>query len=344
MKYTTLPDADIKVSKICLGTMTWGEQNNQDEAFEQMTYAFQQGVNFWDTAEIYSVPINPNTQGSTETMIGNWLHKNGKRDKIVLATKAAGPGPQHLRQGPNFTKAHLTEALEGSLRRLQTDYVDVYQLHWPERHVPKFGQVFYEHKPEVKHEAFQSVLETLQGFIQQGKVRKIGISNETPWGMMKWITEAEKNNLPKIATIQNAYSLMNRVFESGHAEICYREKIGLLAYSPLAGGLLSGKYQNNAKPVGSRFTLFPDYFPRYSHQNVFKAVEKYSALAKENGLTPTQLALAFVNSKAFVTSNIIGATKMEQLKEDIDSINITLTEEVLNEIDLIHFQYQNPAP
>ncbi len=344
MKYTKLPNTDIEVSKICLGTMTWGEQNTQEEAFEQMDYALAQGVNFWDTAEMYAVPVKAETQGSTETMIGNWFQKTGKRKEVILASKAAGPGPAHLRGGPNFSKEHLTEALEGSLKRLQTDYIDLYQLHWPERHSPKFGGLNYEHKPEVGFEPFDAVLDTLKGFIKEGKIRHIGISNETPWGMMKWITEAEKHGLPKISTIQNPYSLINRVFEIGNSEICLRENVGLLAYSPLGGGLLSGKYKGGAQPEDSRYTLYPNYFSRYAHPNTMKAIDRYVDLALDHHMTPTQMALAFVNSRDFVTSNIIGATTMTQLKENIDSVNIQLSEKVLNEIDAIHFDYPNPAP
>ncbi len=344
MKYSKLPNTEIEVSKICLGTMTWGQQNSEKEGFEQMDYAVERGVNFFDTAEMYSVPMSPETQSSTETIIGKWLQKYNAREKIILATKAAGPGPKHIRNSPNFTKEHLTEALHNSLTRLQTDYIDLYQLHWPERHSPRFGGLNYEHKESVTFEPFNKVLETLNGFIKEGKVRHIGISNETPWGMMKWISEAEKNNLPKISTIQNPYSLINRVFELGNSEICHRENIGLLAYSPLGGGLLSGKYENGANPKGSRYQLFPNYFGRYAHPNTRKAVQKYIELARQNDLTPTQMSLAFVNERPFLTSNIIGATTMEQLKENIDSISISLSSEVEKEIEQIHLEYPNPAP
>ncbi len=344
MKYSNLPQTDIKVSKICLGTMTWGQQNTEEEAFEQMNYAVSQGINFFDTAELYSVPMSPETQGSTERIIGNWFQKNGNREEIILASKAAGPGPSHIRQGPKFTKDHLQKALKESLKRLQTDYIDLYQLHWPERHTPRFGGLNYEHKPEVTFESFQSVLETLDEFVKAGKVRYIGISNETPWGFMKWIDTAENQNLPKVKTIQNPYSLINRVFEIGNSEICLREEVGLLAYSPLGGGLLSGKYIGGKNPEGSRYQLYPNYFGRYAHPNTNKAVEAYTELAQQNGLDPAQMALAFVNDRDFVCANIIGATTMPQLKSNIDSINLKISEDVLKEIERIHFEYPNPAP
>lgn len=344
MKYSILPNSEIEVSKICLGTMTWGQQNNEEEAFAQMDYALEKGVNFFDTAELYSVPARAETQGSTERIIGNWFQKRGNRSEIILASKASGPGPKHIRQGPNFSKSHLEEALHQSLSRLQTDYLDLYQLHWPERHSPRFGELNYEHKEEVEYEDFQVVLETLHGFVKQGKVRHIGISNETPWGSMKWIQTAEQNDLPPISTIQNPYSLLNRVFEIGNSEVCLRENMGLLAYSPLGGGLLSGKYRNGTKPENSRYALYPNYFGRYAHPNTIKATNAYVDLALENGISPTQMALAFVNTRNFLTSNIIGATTIDQLKENIASIEIELSEKILNEIDAIHFDFPNPAP
>ncbi|MCB9203144.1 MAG: aldo/keto reductase [Flavobacteriales bacterium] len=344
MIYSKLPQTDIEVSKICLGTMTFGEQNTQEEAFEQMDYAVSQGINFFDTAELYSVPVLPETYGDTEKIIGNWLKERNNREKIVLASKAVGPGNKHIRGGGRFTREHLEQALDGSLKRLQTDYIDLYQLHWPERHTPRFGGLNYEHKPEIEFTPFEEVLEVLQEFINKGKVRAIGISNETPWGMMKFIECAENNMKQRISTIQNPYSLINRVFEIGNSEICHRENVGLLAYSPLGGGLLSGKYIDNQRPEKSRYTLFPNYFKRYQHENTQKAVEEYTKLANELSIPPSKLALAFINTRDFLTSNIIGATKMSQLKENISSIDVEITKDIEEKINEIHFNFPNPAP
>lgn len=343
MKYTNLPQTNIEVSKICLGTMTWGNQNTTEDAFEQMNYAVEQGINFFDTAELYAVPMSPETYGFTEKFIGKWFKKTGKRNEIILATKACGPGPKHIRNSPKFTNEQLTQALNQSLERLQTEYIDLYQLHWPERDTPRFGILNYEHS-EKEFENLQSVLETLQYFIKSGKVRHIGISNETPWGMMKYLQLAEKYDLPKYITIQNPYSLINRVFEIGHSEICHRENVGLLAYSPLGGGMLSGKYRNGNRPEGTRYNLFPNYFGRYNHENTTLAMEEYCKLAEKHNLTPTQFSLAFVNTRPFLTSTIIGATSMEQLKENIATIDIDFTSEMKREADKINLKYQNPAP
>lgn len=347
MIYNSLGNTDIQVSRICLGTMTWGEQNTQSEAFEQMDYALDQGVNFWDTAELYSVPPRAETYGATETMIGNWFAKNGRRDDVVLASKIAGPmGPaSHIRDGQGrFNREQITQALEASLKRLQTDYLDLYQLHWPERPTNYFGKLNYEWTDEPQDlTPFEETLEVLTEFVKQGKIRQIGLSNETAWGAMKFLQIAEAKGLQKIVTVQNPYSLLNRSYEVGLAEVSRHEGIGLMAYSPLGFGVLSGKYLNGAKPEGSRLALFPNY-DRYMGANAVKATELYAALAKGNGLTPTQLALAFVNSRPFLSANIIGATSMEQLKENIDSINITLDEETLYQIERIHAQYTIPAP
>ncbi|BBN60096.1 NADP(H)-dependent aldo-keto reductase [Hydrogenovibrio marinus] len=347
MIYNSLGNTDIQVSRICLGTMTWGEQNTQSEAFEQMDYALNQGVNFWDTAELYSVPPRAETYGATEIMIGNWFAKNGRRDDVVLASKIAGPmGPaSHIRDGQGrFNREQITQALEASLKRLQTDYLDLYQLHWPERPTNYFGKLNYEWVDEPQNlTSFEETLEVLTEFVKQGKIRQIGLSNETAWGAMKFLQIAEAKGLQKIVTVQNPYSLLNRSYEVGLAEVSRHEGIGLLAYSPLGFGALSGKYLNGAKPEGSRLALFPNY-DRYMGANAVRATELYAALAKGNGLTPTQLALAFVNSRPFLSANIIGATSMEQLKENIDSINITLDDEVLYQIERIHAQYTIPAP
>lgn len=347
MIYNNLGHSDIQVSRICLGTMTWGEQNTQTEAFEQMDYALDQGVNFWDTAELYSVPPRAETYGATETMIGNWFAKNGRRQDVVLASKIAGPmGPaSHIRDGKGrFNREQITQALEASLKRLQTDYLDLYQLHWPERPTNYFGKLNYEWQEEPKDLTdFEETLEVLTEFVKQGKIRQIGLSNETAWGTMKFLQIAEAKGLQKIVTVQNPYSLLNRSYEVGLAEVSRHEGVGLLAYSPLGFGVLSGKYLNNQHPEGARLTLFPNY-DRYMGNNAVKSTELYAALAKGNGLTPTQLALAFVNSRPFVSANIIGATSMEQLKENIDSINVTLDEETLHQIERIHAQYTIPSP
>ena len=346
MEYNIIPNTDLSISKICLGTMTWGEQNTETQAHEQLDFAMNHAINFIDTAEMYAIPAKPHTQGLTETYIGNWLHKRGKRDDLVITSKAAGPGKQvqHIRSGPKFNKAHLTEALENSLKRLQTDYIDVYQLHWPERPTNFFGPLGYKHKSDDAVTDFKATLETLQSFIQEGKIRYIGLSNETPWGVMQYLKFAEMYQLPKVITIQNPYSLINRTFEIGLSEIAIREQVGLLAYSPLGGGLLSDKYLNGRKPDGVRYALFPNYFFRYNHPNTLKAVEKYGALARCIGMPLAQMALAFVNSRDFLTANIIGATNLQQLKENIDSINIHLSEDVLKEIEAIHLELPNPAP
>ncbi len=345
MIYSQLGNTDIKVSKICLGTMTWGEQNTENEAHEQLNYAISKGVNFIDTAEMYSVPAKAETYGATETIIGNWLQKRGKRDDLIIATKAAGKSAfvKHIRNIPNFSKAHLTEALHGSLKRLKTDYIDLYQLHWPERPANFFGQFNYKHLSDDIGTSFEEILETLNNFIKDGKIRHFGISNETPWGMHKYLQLSASKNLPRVASIQNSYSLMNRGFEVGLSEMAIREKVGLLAYSPLAFGVLTGKYLNGQHPPKARLSLFPQ-FARYGNSIALKATEKYVDLAKEYSLTPSELALAFVNSRPFLTSNIIGATSMQQLKENINSINIQLSEEILNKIEGIHTQIPNPAP
>lgn len=345
MEYNYLGKTDLKVSKICLGTMTWGQQNTELEGHEQLDYAIGRDINFIDTAEMYSVPANPNTYGSTEKIIGTWINKRKNRSEIVLATKAAGKAEwlKHIRNTPNFSKKQLTEALENSLKRLQTDYIDLYQLHWPERPTNFFGVLDYIHKSEDIGTPFEEILETLQSFIGEGKIRHFGISNETPYGMHQYLLQAEKRDLPRVVSIQNPYSLINRTFEIGLSEMAIREKVGLLAYSPLAFGVLSGKYLNGQKPENARITLFPN-FSRYNDELSTKATQRYVDLALSHGLTPTQMALAFVNQRDFVTSNIIGATTMAQLKENIDSIDIKLSESILKEIDIIHHQIPNPAP
>jgi len=343
MKYTTLPNTDIKVSKICLGTMTWGQQNTEEEGHEQMDYALEQGVNFFDTAELYPIPAKGETYGRTEKYIGTWFKKTGNREKIILASKIAGSGAYtaHIRN-TGFSKTGITEAIHNSLDRLKTDYIDLYQLHWPERPVNCFGIRDYPYQSTTQWEDnFSEILETLDGFIKSGKIRHIGLSNESPWGTMRYLKESEDKNLPRPITIQNAYSLLHRVFEAGLSEISLQENIGLLAFSPLGFGVLSGKYLNDT-PKDARITLFPNY-SRYSSPESTTAVKKYLAIAQKNGLTLAELSLAFVNQLPFVTSNIIGATKMSQLKENINSIHIELSVEIINEINAVHAIMPNPA-
>lgn len=345
MKYTTLPNTNIKVSKICLGTMTWGNQNTQEEGFSQMDYALDKGVNFFDTAEMYAVPASPETYGSTETIIGNWFAKTGNRDKVILASKIAGNGDYtaHIRSN-GFAPEAIKEAIHNSLKRLQTDYIDLYQLHWPERKTNFFSVRDYKHDPNDSWEDnFNEILHTLDSFIKEGKIRHIGISNEKAWGTMRYLEESKINNLPKMITIQNPYSLLNRTFEGDLAEVSIRENIGLLPYSPLAFGVLSGKYIKGTAADNARLKLFPQ-FARYSSGQSEVATKAYLKIAEDNGLTLTQMSLAFVNQQPFVTSNIIGATNLEQLNENIESINVTLSDEVMAEINALHNVIPNPAP
>ena len=344
MKYTVIPNTSIKVSKICLGTMTFGNQNTEAEAHEQMDYALSMGVNFFDTAEMYAVPPSAKTQGKTEQFIGSWFRNSGNRDKVVLATKITGPtrGMDWIREDLSFSKSNLTIAVNNSLKRLQTDYIDLYQLHWPERNVNIFSQRNYNHDFEEKWEDnFNEILHSLDGFIKEGKIRHVGLSNETPYGTMRFIEESKKN-LPRMLTVQNPYSLLNRTYEYGMSEVSMRENIGLLAYSPLGFGILSGKYLSNP-PADGRVSMFPRY-SRYSSDQSTSAVKMYNELAKKYDISLAQMSLAFINQQPFVTSNIIGATKMTQLKENIDSINVVLTDEIVREINAIHELIPNPAP
>ena len=346
MKYKKLGNIDLKVSLICLGTMTWGKQNNQTEAFEQMDYAMDQGINFFDTAEMYAVPCTEETFGKTETIIGNWFKERNNREKVILASKISGPGLSWIRRGGlQYTKKNISAALEGSLNRLQTDYIDLYQLHWPERDTNYFGKLGYKHQDKEKEwNSVESILNVLKQFVDQGKVRYIGLSNESAWGLSKFLGLSKFQDLPRVMSVQNPYNLLNRTYEVGLAEISIREQSGLLAYSPLASGVLTGKYRNNQKPKGSRLQLFGDYFPRYFKKLSLLAVEEYFKVAKKHKISLAQLSLAFVNQQPFVTSSIIGATTMEQLKEDIESANITLSSEIIDEINLVHKNNPNPAP
>jgi len=344
MKYTTLPSTNIKVSKICLGTMTFGEQNTEKDAHEQLNYAVSKGINFIDTAEMYAVPGRKETQGSTERFIGTWL-KNQKRKNLVIATKVAGPNPgiDYIRPNLGFSEAAIREAVDKSLNRLQTDYIDLYQLHWPERTANFFGQRNFKSNPnETWTNNFLSVLTVLNQLVKEGKIRHFGLSNESSWGVMKYLETARSNNLIRPITIQNPYSLLNRTFEINLAEVSVRENIGLLAYSPLAFGMLSGKHLNGIQP-NTRLDLFPQ-FSRYSSPQSDKATHLYEDLAIKQNLSLAQMALAFCNQREFLTSTIIGATTMEQLKENIGSIEVTLTDDLLQEIDTIQNLQPNPAP
>jgi len=344
MNYRKLGNTDLDVSTICLGTMTWGEQNTQEEAFEQMDYALDQGVNFWDTAELYAVPPKSETFGYTETIIGNWFEKNKKREKVILATKVAGPARKYLRNGENsFVGKNLDQAINDSLRRLKTDYIDLYQLHWPERNVNNFGKLGYTHKENNWNE-FEDVLENLKRYIDIGKIRYVGLSNETPWGVMNYLKLSKDKDLPRMMSIQNPYSLLNRSYEVGLAEISIREKIGCLAYSPLASGYLSGKYRNGNFPKGSRMERDFDFWTRYRKPNVDKVVEEYYKISKKYGLDISQMSIKFCEVQDFMTSVIIGATTMEQLKTDIESVKVKLDEEVIKEINEIQKIYPNPCP
>ena len=345
MKYTTLPSTAIKVSKICLGTMTWGNQNTEAEGHAQMDYALDHGVYFIDTAELYPVPATAETQGLTSKYIGTWLKKNNTRDKVIIASKIAGIGDYtaHIRTS-GFSANTIKEAIDLELGRLQTDYIDLYQLHWPERHTNTFGVRDFKPSPNDPWvDNFNDVLHALKSFVDAGKIRAIGISNEKAWGTMRYVEEIRKDNLTSISTAQNAYSLLNRVYEGDLAEVSLRENIGLLAYSPLAFGVLSGKYIEGTAADNARLKLFPR-FARYSSTQSTEATKQYMKLAQDLGISLTTLSLAFVNQRPFVTSNIIGATNLDQLKENIESINTELTQETLDRIDAIHATIPNPAP
>lgn len=345
MKYTTLPNTDIKVSKICLGTMTWGNQNTESEGHAQMDFAIENGVNFFDTAELYPVPATAETSGRTSKIVGSWFKKTGNREKIVLASKIAGPGDYtaHIRK-TGFSPEAIREAVNLELARLQTDYIDLYQLHWPERQTNTFGVRDYKHNPSDKWEDnFKEILETLDEIIKEGKIRHVGLSNEKAWGTMRYLEESKKNHLPRMITIQNAYSLLNRTFEGDLAEVAMRENIRLLPYSPMAFGVLSGKYIKGIEADNSRLKLFPR-FARYSSEQATQSTKEYLAIAKKYNLSLAQMSLAFVTQQPFVTSNIIGATNLTQLKENIESINLELSNEILDEINEVHSRIPNPAP
>ena len=344
MNYKNLGNTDLKVSTICLGTMTWGEQNTQAEAFEQMNFALDEGVNFWDTAELYAVPPRKETYGDTEKIIGNWFDQTKNRDKVILATKVAGPSRDYLRGGENsFTGSNLKSALDNSLRRLKTDYIDLYQLHWPERNVNNFGRLGYVHK-ENEWNQFEEVLFELDNYIRQGKIRYVGLSNETPWGALNYLQLSKDKNLPRMMSIQNPYSLLNRSYEVGLAEVSVREQIGCLAYSPLASGYLSGKYRNKKFPKGSRMERDYDFWTRYRKPNTEDAVDLYYKISEKFDLNMSQMSIKFCEIQDFMTSVIIGATTMEQLKTNIESVNVNLSDEVIKEINEVQKIYPNPCP
>ena len=345
MNFKKLGNTDIDVSTICLGTMTWGEQNSEKDAFDQMDYALEKNVNFWDTAEIYAIPPKESTYGKTEEMIGNWFTKTKKRNNIVLATKVSGPGPGWIRGGGNqYDEKNLNEAVDNSLKRLKTDYIDLYQLHWPERKTNFFGRLGYEHKDDNDWNKFEDILNTLDKIIKSGKIRYIGISNETAWGLSKFLEISKLKKLPRMMSVQNPYSLLNRTYEVGLAEISIRDKIGLLAYSPLASGFLTGKYRNNSLPKNSRIERDGDFWTRYNKPNRNNAIEEYYKISEKYSLDMAQMSIRFCEIQDFMTSVIIGATTMDQLKTNIESVNVNLSDDVIKEINQVQTIYPNPCP
>ena len=352
MKYRRLGNTPVQVSEICLGTMTWGQQNTNEEGHSQLDFALEKGINFIDTAEMYPVPPMEETCHRTEEIIGNWLKNRQDREKLIIATKVSGrtskvasgpPGLDWIRGGPLLNKKHIDEAVNGSLKRLKTDYIDLYQIHWPERIVNNFGSLSYKHMPREDDTSILETLEALSKNVELGKIKYLGLSNETPWGVMQFINLSETLGFPRVVSIQNPYNLLNRSFEVGLSEISVREKVGLLAYSPLAFGVLSGKYLNDGRPEKARISLFPR-FKRYLGVNSEKAVEEYISLSARYNIDPCHLALSYVTSRDFVTSNIIGATTLQQLEVNINSISCMLSEEIIKEIEKIHNKYTFPCP
>ena len=346
MNYKKLGNTDLVVSTICLGTMTWGEQNTIKEGFEQMDYALDQDINFFDAAEMYPSPCRKETYGETEKIIGHWFSERKNRDKIILASKISGPGMSYIRGGGlQFSEKNISLAIENSLKRLKTDYIDLYQLHWPERKTNFFGRLGYEHKEDSNEwNDFEKILIVLENFIKEGKIRYVGLSNETSWGLSKFLEVSKLKKLPKMMSVQNAYNLLCRTYEIGLAEISIREKSGLLAYSPLAGGFLTGKYQNKNLPENSRQKLFAEYYTRYSKSYAAEVIEKYFNISKKFDLNFAQMSIKFCEIQKFITSTIIGATSMEQLKINIESVNVTLEKEVIKEINNVHLIHSNPCP
>ncbi|UTW05726.1 NADP(H)-dependent aldo-keto reductase (plasmid) [Amphritea atlantica] len=345
MEYKILGGSELNVSRICLGTMTFGQQNSESEAHEQLDYAVARGVNFLDTAEMYPVPPQAETQGRTEQYIGSWLKARGNREQMIIATKVAGPAEMasHIRPGLCLDQANIRAAVTASLQRLQTDYIDLYQLHWPERATNFFGELNYRHQPDKDGTPLLETLEALKALVDEGLIRYVGLSNEVPWGVMKFLGYAESLGLPRVVSVQNPYNLLNRKDEVGLTEVLMRENVDLLPYSPMAFGTLSGKYLDGSAGADARINQFPR-FSRYLTENGLKATAEYVQLARDHGLDPAQMALAFVNSRPFVGSNIIGATTLAQLKSNVDSINLALSAEVLEQIDLIGVRYSNPCP
>lgn len=346
MQYRKLGRSDIDVSKICLGTMTFGERNTEEQAHAQLDFALDQGVNFIDAAEMYPVPPKADTYGRTEEYVGSWLAASGRRDDVVLASKVTGrSGMDYMRDGfeTRLTPRQIRSALEASLSRLHTDYLDLYQLHWPDRSTNTFGKRGYVHNPDDDAIPIEDTLGELSRLVEEGKIRSVGLSNETPWGLMRYVRAAEALELPRVVSIQNPYSLLNRTFEIGLAECAEREDVGLLAYSPLAFGVLTGKYLDGARPEGARLTRW-DRFSRYNNARGTQAAAAYVALARRHGLDPAQMALAYVNSRSFLTANIIGATTMAQLETNITSADIELSDELMESIEAIHADNPNPCP
>ena len=346
MNYRKLGNTSIDVSTICLGTMTWGEQNTQEEGFEQMDYALDRGINFFDAAEMYPSPCRKETYGETEKIIGNWFNKRKNRAKIILATKISGPGMSYIRGGgPQYNEKKISEAIENSLKRLKTDYIDLYQLHWPERKTNFFGRLGYVHKEDFNEwNDFERILIVLEKFVKQGKIRSVGLSNETSWGLSKFLEVSKLKSLPKMMSVQNPYNLLCRTYEIGLAEISIREKSGLLAYSPLAGGFLTGKYRNNNLPENSRQKLFSDYYTRYNKPHASLVIEKYFEISNKFDLNFAQMSIKFCEIQPFMTSVIIGATTMEQLKINIESVNVNLDDEIIKDINNVQKLYPNPCP
>ena len=348
MKYNKLGNSDLNVSKICLGTMTWGIQNTELEAFEQLDFALDKGINFIDTAEIYPIPSREELHGITETYIGNWLNKRKNRDKIILATKVAGPAEfvKYVRGGPRLNKKQITTALDDSLKRLQTDYIDIYQVHWPERLTNYFGQLGFIPLLEKENDVIPilETLETLDKLVKIGKIKYIGISNETSWGVSQYLKHSENKNKARIVSIQNPYNLLNRSFEVGMSEFAMRENISLLAYSALGFGVLSGKYANDNKPENARLTLWGKRYGRYTNDEAKKATVLYLEIAKKYNLDPSQMSIAFVLSRVFLGACIIGATNLKQLETNIGSLDLELDKKILAEIDYVHKLHSNPAP
>jgi aryl-alcohol dehydrogenase-like predicted oxidoreductase len=350
MEKRRLGRTDIEVSALCLGTMTFGEQNSEAEGHAQMDYALEKGINFFDAAELYPIPPKRETQGRTERIIGSWFKTSGNRDQVIMATKVVGRTDMDWfrdnGEKGRLTRAQIEFAVDRSLKNLQTDYIDLYQIHWPDRNVSGFGSNptrWVDVDPAEEENSIQSTLEVLGDLVKSGKVRHIGVSNESAWGTMRYITASELYDVPRVASIQNAYSLVNRTFETGLAEVARREDVGLLAYSALAQGYLTGKYRDGALPAGARKTLF-DRLQRYEHPRAIEAVNAYLDLAKDAGLDPSQMAIAFAMSRSFVTSVILGATRMDQLETDIGAAEVTLTSDVLEKIDDLHQEFGNPAP